>query len=51
MHTGSAKYTQRYIDQGFRMIMLVNDRLAMQNYVKAEVAKLTGWTPLPPAKL
>jgi len=50
MHTGSSKYTQRYIDQGFRMIMLVNDRLAMQNYVKAEVAKLTGWTPLPPAK-
>src|SRR5262245_45592894 len=46
MHTGSAKYTQKYIDQGFRMIMLVNDRLAMQNYVKAEVAKLTGWTPL-----
>jgi 4-hydroxy-2-oxoheptanedioate aldolase len=50
MHTGSAKYTQRYIDQGFRMIMLVNDRMAMQTYVKAEVAKLTGWTPLPPAK-
>ena len=50
MHTGSAKYTQRYIDQGFQMVMLVNERLAMQNYVKAEVAKLTGWTPLPPAK-
>jgi 4-hydroxy-2-oxoheptanedioate aldolase len=48
MHTGSSKYTQRYIDQGFRMIMLVNDRLAMQNYVKAEVAKLTGWAPLAP---
>ena len=31
------------------VIMLVNDRLAMQNYVKAEVARLTGWTPLPPA--
>ena len=50
MHTGSSKYTQRYIDQGFLMVMLVNDRLAMQNYVKAEVARLTGWTPLPPAK-
>jgi 4-hydroxy-2-oxoheptanedioate aldolase len=33
-HTGSAKFTQRYIDQGFQMIMLINDRLAMQNYVK-----------------
>ena len=46
MHTTSAKYTQRYIDQGFNMVMLVNERIAMQNYVKAEVAKLTGWTPL-----
>jgi len=46
MHTMSAKYSQRYIDQGFQMIMLVNDRMAMQNYVKAEVAKLTGWKPL-----
>src|SRR6185295_12958546 len=36
MHTMSAKYSQRYIDQGFQMIMLVNDRMAMQNYVKAE---------------
>jgi hypothetical protein len=33
------------------MVMLVNDRLAMQNYVKAEVGKLTGWTPLAPAKV
>ena len=48
MHTGSSKYTQRYIDQGFNMVMLVNERIAMQNYVKAEVAKLTGWTPLKP---
>ena len=46
MHTMSAKYTQRYIDQGFNMVMLVNDRAAMMNYVKAEVGKLTGWTPL-----
>jgi 4-hydroxy-2-oxoheptanedioate aldolase len=46
MHTTSAKYTQRYIDQGFNMVMLINDRVAMMNYVKAEVAKLTGWTPL-----
>ena len=51
MHTTSAKYTQRYIDQGFNMVMLVNERIAMQNYVKAEVAKLTGWTPLAPAKI
>lgn len=50
MHTTSAKYTQRYIDQGFNMVMLINDRVAMMNYVKAEVGKLTGWTPLPPAK-
>jgi len=27
-------------------VMLVNERNAMQAYVKAEVAKLTGWTPL-----
>jgi 4-hydroxy-2-oxoheptanedioate aldolase len=46
MHTASAKYTQRFIDQGFDMVMLVNERNAMQAYVKAEVAKLTGWTPL-----
>jgi 4-hydroxy-2-oxoheptanedioate aldolase len=50
MHTTSSKYTQRYIDQGFNMVMLVNDRVAMMNYVKAEVSKLSGWTPLPPAK-
>ena len=48
MHTTSAKYTQRYIDQGFQMVMLVNDRVAMPNYVKAEVGRLTGWTPLVP---
>ena len=46
LHTTSAKYTQRYIDQGFNMVMLVNDRFAMMSWVKAEVAKLTGWTPL-----
>ena len=50
MHTASAKYTQRYIDQGFDMVMLVNERAAMFNYVKAEVGKLTGWTPLAPEK-
>ena len=49
MHTGSSKYTQRYIDQGFQMVMLTSDRLAMGNFVKAEVGKLTGWTPLIPA--
>ena len=49
MHTTSSKFTQRYIDQGFLMVMLVADRVAMSNYVKAEVARLSGWTPLPPA--
>ena len=39
MHTASSKYTQRYIDQGFQMVMLVADRLAMSNYVKAEVGQ------------
>jgi 4-hydroxy-2-oxoheptanedioate aldolase len=48
MHTMSAKYTQRYIDQGFQMVMLTSDRIAITNYVKAEVGKLTGWTPLNP---
>ena len=48
MHTGSSKYSQRYIDQGFQMVMLVNDRAAMSNWVKAEVGRLTGWTPAVP---
>ena len=50
MHTGSAKFTQRYIDQGFQMVMLVADRQAMFNYVKAEIRSLTGWTPLVPTQ-
>lgn len=45
VHTGGSRFTQRFIDQGFRMIMLVGDRAAMSNYVKAEMSKLTGWTP------
>ncbi|HEY5638266.1 MAG TPA: aldolase/citrate lyase family protein [Burkholderiales bacterium] len=48
IHTVSSKFTQRYLDQGFQMVMLVPDRLAMANYVKAEVGRLTGWTPLKP---
>ena len=48
MHTASSKYTQRYIDQGFKMVMLTSDRIAISNYVKAEVGRLTGWTPLNP---
>jgi len=48
IHTNSAKFTQRYIDQGFQMVMLVPDRNAMMNYVKAEVGKLTGWSPMVP---
>ncbi len=48
IHTAGAKFTQRYIDQGFRMVMLGADRAAMSNYMKAEIARLTGWTPLLP---
>ena len=32
MHTASARYTQRYIDQGFRMVMLVADRMADKRF-------------------
>ncbi|MCX7142385.1 MAG: hypothetical protein NT123_15220, partial [Proteobacteria bacterium] len=48
IHTASSKFTQRYIDQGFKMVMLVADRAAMSNYVKAEVGRLSGWTPIVP---
>ena len=48
MHTASSKFTQRYLDQGFQMVMLCTDRSAMSNYMKAEVGRLTGWTPLNP---
>lgn len=48
VHTASAKFTQRYIDQGFQMVMLTTDRAAMASNVKADVAKLTGWTPMKP---
>ena len=48
IHTNSSKFTQRYIDQGFGMVMLVPDRGAMSNYVKAEAARLTGWSPMKP---
>jgi 4-hydroxy-2-oxoheptanedioate aldolase len=48
IHTNSAKFTQRYIDQGFQMVMLVPDRNAMMNFVKAEIGRLTGWSPMTP---
>ena len=48
IHTASSKFTQRYLDQGFRMVMLGTDRAAMSNYMKAEIGRLTGWTPLAP---
>jgi 4-hydroxy-2-oxoheptanedioate aldolase len=48
IHTNSAKFTQRYLDQGFQMVMLVPDRNAMMNYVKAEIGKLNGWSPMTP---
>jgi len=50
IHTGSSKFTQRYIDQGFRMVMLAPDRQAMFNYVRNEIRTLTGWTPLVPTQ-
>lgn len=49
IHTASAKFTQRYLDQGFQMVMLVTDRGAMASFVKSDVAKLTGWSPMAPA--
>lgn len=48
IHTSSSKFTQRYLDQGFQMVMLGTDRIAMSNYMKAEVGRLTGWTPHAP---
>ena len=50
IHTMSSKFTQRYIDQGFKMVMLVSDRGAMMSFVKAETGRLTGWTPQKAAK-
>jgi 4-hydroxy-2-oxoheptanedioate aldolase len=47
IHTASSKFTQRYLDQGFQMVMLGTDRAAMSNFMKAEIGRLTGWTPLP----
>ncbi len=48
IHTGSSKFTQRFIDQGFQMVMLVADRSVMSSFVKLEVNRLTGWTPAKP---
>ena len=48
IHTASSKFTQRYIDQGFQMVMLGTDRGFMANFAKAEIGKLTGWTPANP---
>jgi 4-hydroxy-2-oxoheptanedioate aldolase len=50
IHTASSRFTQRYLDQGFQMVMLVMDRAAMSNYVKAEIGRLSGWTPLAGSK-
>jgi 4-hydroxy-2-oxoheptanedioate aldolase len=49
IHTASSKFTQRYLDQGFQMVMLGADRAAMSSYMKAEIGRLTGWTPSAPA--
>ena len=51
IHTMSSKFTQRYLDQGFQMVMLGADRAAMANFMKAEIGRLTGWTPLGPANV
>jgi 4-hydroxy-2-oxoheptanedioate aldolase len=48
IHTASSKFTQRYLDQGFQMVMLGTDRGFMASFAKAEVGKLTGWTPMAP---
>src|SRR5262249_38964173 len=48
IHTMSSKFTQRYLDQGFQMVMLGTDRAAMSNFMKAEIGRLTGWSPLTP---
>jgi 4-hydroxy-2-oxoheptanedioate aldolase len=48
IHTASSKFTQRYLDQGFQMVMLGTDRAAMTSFMKAEVGRLTGWTPINP---
>jgi 4-hydroxy-2-oxoheptanedioate aldolase len=49
IHTASSKFTQRYLDQGFQMVMLGTDRGFMANFVKAEIGRLTGWTPMGPS--
>jgi 4-hydroxy-2-oxoheptanedioate aldolase len=49
IHTASSKFTQRYLDQGFQMVMLGADRAAMSSFMKAEIGRLTGWTPSAPA--
>ena len=48
LYTNGSKFTQRYLDQGFQMVMLGAGRVTMSNYMKAEVERLTGWTPLNP---
>lgn len=48
IHTASSKFTQRYLDQGFQMVMLGTDRAAMTSFMKAEVGRLTGWSPMSP---
>jgi 4-hydroxy-2-oxoheptanedioate aldolase len=49
IHTSSAKFTQRYLDQGFQMVTLGTDRIAMSNYMKAEISRLSRWTPIIPS--
>lgn len=45
IHTGGSAFTQRCLDQGFRMVMMSADRVALSNHVKAEIGRLNGWQP------
>jgi 4-hydroxy-2-oxoheptanedioate aldolase len=46
IHTASSKFTQRFLDQGFQMVMLGTDRNGMSNFFKSEINQLKGWNPL-----
>jgi 4-hydroxy-2-oxoheptanedioate aldolase len=45
IHTGGSAFSQRCLDQGFKMVMLVADRVALTNQVKGEIGRLSGWAP------
>jgi 4-hydroxy-2-oxoheptanedioate aldolase len=45
IHTGGSAFSQRCLDQGFKMVMLATDRVAMSTQVKAEIGRISGWQP------